>query len=106
MRKNKFISINLASLRFLVAIITALILCAHTSFSQDSYAYRKGRVKHRLGVGLVKSFYKNHPEHTTNTKAKFGYSASYKAEIFFDRRANIMIGLEYLNQGLSFKGYY
>lgn len=82
------------------------ICLASLSVAQDSYAYRKGKVKHRLSVGLVKSFYINHPEHTINTKSKFGYTAAYKTEIFMSRRANLMFGLEYMSHGLTFQGYY
>ena len=83
-----------------------IILLPLLTFSQDGMPYRKGKIKHRLSVGPVKSFYKNHPEHTLNTKAKLGVSVSYKSEILLGRRTNILLGLDYLNQAFTFKGYY
>ena len=74
--------------------------------SQDGQPYRKWKVKHRLSVAPVKSFYKNHPKHTSGTKAQIGFCASYKSEILLGRKTNILIGLDYFNQGLKFKGYY
>lgn len=83
-----------------------LILIPMLSVSQDGVPYSKGKVKHRLSVGGIKSFYQNHPQHTINTKAKFGFTAAYKAELLLGRRANLLIGLEYQNTGLTFQGYY
>jgi hypothetical protein len=83
-----------------------LILLPLLSLSQEGMPYRKGKVKHRLSVGGIKSFYQNHPEHTVNIKAKFGFDASYKAELLMGRKANLLIGLEYQNTGLTFNGYF
>jgi hypothetical protein len=76
------------------------------AFAQNPKKYKKGAVLHRLSGGIVKSFYKNNPYHTVETKSLIGYCATYKAEIIMDRKTNILIGLEYFNQGVSFKGYY
>jgi hypothetical protein len=90
-----------------IKFLLLTLLLPLSIFSQgDSYAFRQGRVKHRLSAGVVKSFYVNHPEHTDHTLGKLGYSASYKAELFIRGRANVMLGLEYLSQGLAFRGYY
>ena len=89
--------------------IIAIILCVwciQSIHAQDPVEYRKGKIKNRLSAGPVMSFYKNHPKHTINTHAKTGFCASYKSEILLGRRINFLIGLEYFNQGLSFKGYY
>ena len=83
-----------------------LILVPLFSVSQDGMPYRKGKIKHRLSFGVVKSYYVNHPQHTKNTKAKLGFTASYKSEILFGRKANLLIGLDYFNHGLIFNGYY
>jgi len=74
--------------------------------AQDPDNYRKGSVKNRLSIGPVYSIYKNHPQHTINTHAKFGFCASYKSEILLGRKVNFLIGLDYFNQGLTFQGYY
>ena len=74
--------------------------------AQEANAFRKGAVKHRLSIGPVMSFYKNHPQHTINTKGQVGFCASYKSEILLGRKINFLIGMEYLNEGLSFQGYY
>ncbi|HLC83634.1 MAG TPA: outer membrane beta-barrel protein [Bacteroidia bacterium] len=74
--------------------------------AQDGMPYRKGKVKHRISIGAVKSYYINHPQHTRNTKAKFGFTASYKSEILLGRKTNILIGLDYFNHSVIFNGYY
>lgn len=76
------------------------------SFSQDGFPYRKGKVRHRISAGPVISFYKNHPFHTINTKPKLGANVAYKAEVLLGRKTNLLVGLEYLSQGLTFNGYY
>ena len=75
-------------------------------FAQDGEPYRKGKVKSRVSVAPVKSFYTNHPQHTTNTKALLGFNFSYKAELLLGRKTNLLLGLSYLNYGLKFHGYY
>lgn len=88
--------------KFLVLLMFLPII----SFSQEGMPYRKGKVKHHLSAGLIKSFYQNHPEHTKGTKAKLGFAASYQSEILLGRNAHLLIGLEYQSTGLMFKGYY
>lgn len=79
------------------------ISCLH---AQDPNDFRKGTIKSRLSIAPVMSMYKNHPQHTLNTKAKTGFCASYKSEILLGGKINFLIGLEYFNQGLSFNGYF
>jgi hypothetical protein len=99
-------SVKLRALRFSVVVITLVSFFPFSSRSQDSYAYRQGRIKHRLSAGVVKSYYINHPQHTDHTMGELGYSASYKAEYFIRGRANVMLGADFLNFGLTFRGYY
>jgi hypothetical protein len=87
-------------------ITILLLFLSLSSFSQQTFDYAPGRVKHRLSLGPVISFYKNHPNHTADTKRKFGFNAAYKAEIFFLRRTNFITGLEFMTQGIKFRGYY
>lgn len=90
-------------------IIAAIIFYAFSIQlvrAQEPSDFKKGAIKSRLSVGPVLSYYKNHPQHTVNTKAKPGFCASYKSEILLGRKASFIFGLEYFNQGLSFKGYY
>lgn len=87
------------SLLFIFAIVFNLN-------AQDVIPYRKCKVKHRISIGAVKSFYINHPQHTRNTKAKFGFTASYKSEILSGRKTNLLIGLDYFNHSVIFNGYY
>ena len=68
--------------------------------------YRMGKIKHRISAGDLVSYYKNNPLHTINTKAKPGFCLSYKSEILLGKKTNLLIGMEYFNQGLSFDGYY
>lgn len=86
-------------------LVLLLIILPFASFSQE-FGSRKGNVKHRLSISLMKSFYENHKEHTIDTKAKLGFAAAYKAELRYGRISTVLIGLEYQSIGLSFKGYY
>ena len=87
-------------------VILLFILVPAFSFSQDSQPYSKGKIRHRISLGPVISIYKNDKNHTLNTKAKAGFNAAYKAEILLGRRTNLLVGLEYMTQGLKFNGYY
>jgi hypothetical protein len=71
-----------------------------------SQAFEKGKIKHRVSIAPLKSFYKNDPHLTTKTKAKFGFNASYKAEFFSGKKLNFTAGLDYSYQHFTFKGYY
>ncbi len=88
--------------------ILTLLICLFSLVleAQDGLSYGKGKIKHRFSAGPVISFYKNHPQHTANTKSKPGLNVAYKTEILLGKKTNILIGLEYMNQGISFKGYY
>ncbi|MGZ6540163.1 MAG: outer membrane beta-barrel protein, partial [Bacteroidia bacterium] len=100
-------SVNLHLLRFSVVKITALILLfSSASFAQYSEPYRKGKMRSRISVAPVKTFYKNDPHMTTGTKSKVGFDASYKSEIFWLKKTNLILGLDYFNYGLTFHGYY
>ena len=74
--------------------------------AQIKSPYRPYRLTHRIGVGVVSSFYKNNALHTINTKAKPGFCISYKSELFLGRKTNLLLGLEYFSHGVSFNGYY
>ncbi len=87
-------------------LIVYFLAAALSLSAQDGEPYRKGKVRHRASFGLIKSFYKNHPQHTSNTKALTGFSFAYNSEILSGRRYNLLIGLEYQNTGLKFQGYY
>lgn len=89
-----------------IIILILCFRCVLLVHAQDPSDFRKGTIKSRISFGPVISFYKNHPQHTINTSAKTGFSASYKSEILLGRKINFMIGLEYFNQGFIFKGYY
>ena len=90
-------------LRYLTLFFIAIVFNLN---AQDGQPYRKGKVKHRISAGPAKSFYINHPQHTQGTKAKLGFSVSYKSEILLGRKTNLLLGLEYMSQGLTFNGYY
>ncbi len=90
-------------LRYLTLFFIAIVFNLN---AQDGQPYRKGKVKHRISAGPAKSFYINHPQHTQGTKAKLGFSVSYKSEILLGRKWNLLLGLDYFTQGLTFKGYY
>jgi hypothetical protein len=90
----------------LFKFIVALICITTSVLAQDGEYYRRGKIKSRVSFSGIKSFYRNHPQHTTNTKALFGFDVGYKAEIFALKRTNIILGLDYFNYGLQFRGYY
>lgn len=82
------------------------MLFSFKSFSQDAYSKHSRRIKHRLSVGPVISFYKNHPKLTTATKAEAGFNAAYKMDILLVRHTFLHTGIEFLSQGTKFYGYY
>lgn len=82
------------------------VLCTLHGYSQNPYDYKAGAVKSRLSIAPVASLYKNHPQHTADTKAKAGFNASFKSEVILGRRMSFLGGLDYLSQGLTFRGYY
>lgn len=87
-------------------VVICVMLFSTAALASDEFPYRRGVVRHRLSLAPVISFYKNHPQHTINTKAKSGFCLSYKAEVFFGKKTNLLVGLEYFDQGFSFQGYY
>jgi hypothetical protein len=90
----------------LISQILFLILFAFSSYGQQVESRKPSIFRHRISVGPVFSFYKNDPHFTINTKAKIGANASYKTEILLGRKTNVLLGLEYMSQGLKFNGYY
>jgi hypothetical protein len=74
--------------------------------AQQTFSYSQFSIKHRITFGPAFSFFKNHPKMTVDTKAKVGFNAAYKMELFLGRRTNLLAGLEYMTQGLTFRGYY
>ncbi|MGB3947861.1 MAG: outer membrane beta-barrel protein [Bacteroidia bacterium] len=89
----------------LIVYFFAGILCCEMLYAQDPAGQRK-KVKSTISVAAIKSIYKNHPQHTINTKSKPGFNASYKLEFLTTRRTSVLFGLDYLSQGFTFKGYY
>ncbi len=87
-------------------VFLSAILFATAAFADKEFPYRRGVVRHRLSFAPVASFYKNTPDMAINTKAQSGFCASYKVEIFSGKKTNLLIGLEYFDQGFSFQGYY
>ncbi len=88
-----------------IALIILLLLSLQ-NFAQDAYSKHSSRVKHRLCAGYLFSFYKNHPYHAANTKAKPGFNAAYKTDILLVRKTFLTTGLEFMSQGFKFYGYY
>jgi hypothetical protein len=85
-------------------VLSLLLLLSGFSYSQEGRKTK--RLKHRISAGPVISIIKNDPHFTVNTKAKAGWNLAYKAEILLGRKTNLMVGLEYMSQGLQFNGYY
>lgn len=77
--------------------------CIH---AQNESLYQKTILKHRISIGPVFSFYKIDPNFAIKVKSRLGINVCYKSEIFLGRRTNVLIGLEYLNEGITFKSYY
>lgn len=90
----------------IIHTIFILLCVVSITEAQEPENYHRGAVKHRVSIAPVISLYKNHPQHTINTKRKAGFCASYKSEILLDRRMSLILGLDYFSQGLTFKGYY
>jgi hypothetical protein len=90
----------------LFPVVLLLLLFPAGIAAQQTFSYRKFSVKHRITLGPVISFHTNHPKMTTEGKSKAGFNFAYKTELFLGRRTNLIGGLEYLSQGLSFRGYF
>ena len=65
-----------------------------------------GFVKHRLTAGPVISLYQNDRHLASNSHAYFGFDVNYKTEVYLGGVTSLLMGLEYMNQGLKFNGYY
>jgi len=93
---------------FFVKMTTCVMLLLFVSLahSQNSPDKQKIKIKHRMSFSPLASFYKNDPHFTTNTKSKVGFCVSYKAEFISGRRMNYTAGIEYVNQHLTFHGYF
>jgi hypothetical protein len=74
--------------------------------AQNPNAYKVGTIKSRVSISAVSSFYKNHPQHTINTKGSAGFCASYKGELLLGHRMSFLFGMDYLKQSFSFQGYF
>lgn len=89
-----------------ILFVCYLLLLSFNSFAQDPYSKHSRRLKHRLSAGIVMSFYKNHPQLTSGTKAKPGFNAAYKVDIVLVRHTLLVTGIEFMSQGTKFYGYY
>jgi len=93
------------SVKLCVSVVKIfLLLLPLCSYSQEGR--KPSRLKHRISAGPVISLFKNDPHFTINTKAKAGANVAYKTEILLGRKTNVLLGLEYMSQGLKFNGYY
>jgi hypothetical protein len=99
-------SVSLRSLCSSVVKLILLLLLSFPSYSQQVESRKPSILRHRISVGPVFSFYKNDPHFAVNTKSKIGANVAYKTEILLGRRTNVLLGLEYMSQGLKFNGYY
>lgn len=86
--------------------VALLLFISLSSYSQQVESRKPSILRHRISAGPVFSFYKNDPHYAINTKSKIGANVSYKTEILLGRRTNVLLGLEYMSQGLTFNGYY
>lgn len=88
--------------------LTALLLFStvYVVLAQTTGDGHHLKAKNRFSIAPTAGIYKNHPQHTTGTKGKAGFCASYKTELLIGRRRSLLVGLDYFSQGLTFKGYY
>jgi len=90
-----------------IFLFLVLLFFSNSIFAQQELSrHRSRKLKHRISAGPVISFYKNNTLHTVNTKAKAGFNAAYKCEIPLARKTNLLVGMEYMSQGLKFNGYF
>jgi hypothetical protein len=66
------------------------------------------KLRSRVSLMPILSFYNPHPVYMANPKALAGYGASYKAEFKFKRGSTfkLIAGAEYLMEGFKFDSYY
>lgn len=86
---------------FYVALILSLSYCC---FAQDKVP-SKYRPNNLIYAGAVVPFYSNNPYHTIDTQGAFSFNAGYK-KIIRVLEGSFECGVEYVNEGLSFKSYY
>lgn len=84
--------------------ITA-VLFFKTAAAQSLYAPNH-YLNHRIAGGAVISFFKEDPHVMKNAQALRGFSLNYTAVLPVGTRASVLAGINYLNQGLQFNGYY
>lgn len=65
-------------------------------------------VKTRIGISPVLGIYKTNKNHTVGAKPKMAFNFSLKEEIRLNKSNTsfLMVGVEYMMHGLSFKSYY
>ncbi|MBI2269726.1 MAG: hypothetical protein HYU69_05135 [Bacteroidetes bacterium] len=87
---------------FVILLLGLFSLCMH---AQDSAPSKKIRTNKRMYIGMVIPFYSNNRDHTDETKGSFAFNIGFK-KMYKLFGTGIETGLEYLNQGLSFRSYY
>jgi hypothetical protein len=105
-KAQKRCSGHLRFLCFSVLKYNLFLFLPLSSFSQEIKSNKPSILRHRISAGPVISFYKIDPHYAINEKGKTGANISYKTEILLGRRTNVLLGLEYMSQGLKFNGYY
>lgn len=95
----------------LVVLCSGLCLCAaaQEDGGRQLRTHRKNpRVKTRVGISPVVSFYSTNKHHTSSPQQKLAFNGSIKAEVRLDRqnKSFLMFGAEYMMHGLNFNSYY
>jgi len=110
--EKKFTETNMKLFRNLFFVFV-LSLIAFPSFSQKLGGEITIRpkdivMKWRASFMSVISFYQPNSDYMGNTKATQGFGLSYKGELNFpeSKRAKLIMGVEYINEGITFDSYY
>jgi len=90
--------------RRILAVIV-LFSSVLTLNAQDIASSGKPKVNKRLYGGFIFPIFTNNPYHTTGTSSSFSFNLGFKRTFIF-ASSKFDIGIEYLNQGLSFQSYY
>ncbi len=92
--------------KLIVCGIFMLFVSSVNAQKDNPSGKHKIQIRHLVSFAPIVSLYKNDPNLTSDTKQSVGFCASYKSEFVTGKKMNYIAGLDYVDQQLSFKGYF
>ncbi len=98
---------NLGSfIPLIVLLICGGLMCVNMNAHAQARMGTKKKFRHQLAAGPLVSFYKGDPNFSTNIKSNIGFIGNYTLEKIRKTNTNHTLGVSYVNQKLSFNGYF